>query len=619
MTEFGQTAPVTPRIYSTQASFAFTKTGLTSHMCRALATVGMEPIQQWWPYDALDPANAEIVLPNGTNATSTFIFPFDFPDASTFTVNGELWRPFIAVVAYYGNLASTGSLNQQNDYFRVDLGIRRDGAVSMTDSRSFFRQFNANWFGWGNQGDAHVINGSGGLGDLSTGCYVRKLDWKPWASGAFADNSTLNVRNFFIYLGAAGLFVYLGTGSTKDLFGSIMAAGFGFGGARLPGRGATIDPNLNRICPIVRIPLQETLGQVWNPATGALRVLIPAMQHDLTGTLNWTYADLWNLENSEIPLYPARNPNTLNSPRRLGSGQGAHILGRVVVVPKEQFASPTTLMGPINPRIITNDTRPTFAEMFTCPRLRFADITTPLGDYQDPDTLDNWRIVPHPAANYQLALYSENATITSTLSVGSKTLVGVLTYDLTSTSQTGTGAFPVGSPVTVASSPVGVSAAVVHNTIPGVASTARWTSPAAQDLLTADMTAFTGNGDLDLIWSFTPLVGDAIDSIYELQLDIRVRGGAEDTNNVQLLHTINGTLIATSLYDGTTSRALIATAGANTGHYAYNYVTYRALVVRDLSQSTAPIVLRFRAQRSNASDATVIEIKAIRVNRYRYV
>jgi hypothetical protein len=619
MSEFGQTLPALPQIYWTQAQFSFTKAGLTSHMCRALATVGMEPLQQWWPYDALDPANAEIVLQQGVNTTSTYIFPFDFPDASTFSINNELWRPFICVVAYYGNLATATGSNNQNDYFRVDLGIRRDGAITMADTRGRYRQFTAAHFGWGNQGDAVTLTGGGGLGDNSRGCFVFKPDWKPWASGAFVDNSLLNVRNFFVYLGPAGLFVYLGTGATRDLFGSIMAAGFAFGGARLPDRAITPDPNLNRICPIVHLPMLETNAQVYNSGNGFLRTIMPCMQHDLVSTLNWTNADLWNLENSEIPFYPARNPNTLSSPRRLSSGQGAHILGRVVTIPKEQFAATSILMGPVNPRITTSDTRPAFSEVFACPRFRFADVTAPLGDYEDPDTLENWRIVPHPAANMQVALYSENAVVASTLSVGNKTLVEVKSYDLTSTTQTGTGAFPIATPVTVVSVPSGMNALVSHVTISANVGTSRWQSPAATDLLTLDMTAFTNNDNLDLNWTMTPPGTDPMDSIYELQFDCRVRGGAEDTNNLQALNQVNGVFLNVAMFDGTTSRTLIATAGANASHYAFDYKTYTVQIVRDIAQTTGPITFRLRGARTNASDATVIEIKVIRINRYRYV
>lgn len=621
MTAFGQTQPPIPRIYQTQAQMSFTKTGLTSHMCRALATVGMVPLTQWWPYDALDPLNSEIVLTQGVNATSTYIFPFDFPDSSTFSINNELWRPYIAVVAYYGNVGSAVANNTHADYFRVDLGLRRDGATTMANN-VFGRWIatNGDQFGWGNQGGSvNLTTAISGSGYMSRGMFVLKPDWKPWASAAFVDNSLLNLRNFFVYLGPAGLFVYLGTGNTKDLFGSIMAAGFAFGGARLPGRESAQDPNLNRINPIVHLPMHETETEIWNQANGFLRCLIHGMQHDLTHTTALVFADLWNLENSEIPFYPDRRPGTVPSPRTLLSGQGAHILGRCVVIPKEQALSTTTLMGPINSRIIGSDTRPTFGEVFATPRFRFADITAPLGDFQDPDTLDNWRIVPHPQVGCQLALYSENASLISTLTFGAKTLLEIKSYDLTAITQTGTGAFPVGTPVTVVSVPAGMDAAVAHLAIPGGASTSRWVSPASQDLLTCDMTAFTANANLDLSWVMLPPITDPVDSIYEVQLDIRVRGGAEDTNAYVLLNTINGTATTISLFDGVNTRPVIATAGANTLHYAFDYKTYRASIARDVAAANAPLTLVFRASRINASDATVIEIKAIRVNRYRYV
>ena len=129
MTEFGQNNPAAPNIYWNQSFFAFTKTGFVSHMCRALKTVGMVPLTYWWPYDALDPANAEIVRTADSNNFSTDIFAFDFPDSSTFTINDNAgtpttWRPFICVVAYYGNFTSATSINQQSEFVRIESGIR---------------------------------------------------------------------------------------------------------------------------------------------------------------------------------------------------------------------------------------------------------------------------------------------------------------------------------------------------------------------------------------------------------------------------------------------------------------------------------------------------------------
>ncbi len=617
MAEFGQTAPTLPQIYWNQSTFQVTKAGLVSQLCRALATVGMVPLTNWWPYDALDPSNEEFV---GTvdAQNSTHIFAFDFPDASTFTINNELWRPFIAVVAHYGQLTSVAGSNFAfRDTLLVDMGIRRDGAVSMQDTRGRYRQFTANNFGWGLVSEQLSITGS--TTAHSSGCIIIKADWKPWASSVTGtDLSLLSIGNTFVYLGPSGLFVYLGSGNTKTQFGSILAAGFGFGGARLPERGLDVDPNLSRINPIIHMPMRETNAAVLPGAT-TLSSLGQGIQHDLKLTLNWYSQHLWNLENAELAFYSDRRSNTVPSPRRLSSGQGAHILGRVVVIPKEDFATPTTLYGPIVPTIASSDTRPTFAEVFAAPKFRFADLTAPLGDYQDPFTLLNWRIVPHPASGIQLALYSENKQEVSAFDVGTKTLLETALYDLTSTTQTGTGAFPVGSPVTVASVPSGRSAAVQHTTIPAAAATARWTSPAATDLLTTDMTAFTGNATLTLEWVFTVPGTDPEDSLYTVEFDCRIRGGAEDTNNLTVLYDVNGQGLNPSIFDGTTSRGSLATSGANALHYAFDYKTYSVNVPRNTNVAGSPILFRFQANRTNTSDATVIEIKNIKIKRFRYV
>ena len=620
MTEFGQTNPSVPQIYWDQTTRQFTKTGLVSHMCRALTTVGMVPLTQWWPYDALNTANAELPQIANDNTFSTQLFAFDFPDSSTFSIDNTLYRPIIVVASYYGNLTTATQSNRNDEMFRVDSAIRLDGATSMADTRARWRQFTPNFYGWGRYSDATVSTGLGGIGDLSRGMYIQKADWRPWSGAGQVDDSLLSVKNFFVYLGPAGLFIFLGDGATADLFGTIMAAGFAFGGARLPDRAATPDTNLNRINPILHMPLRETETEIWNPSTPRLRSYIHGMQHDLTPTLDLVAADLLNLENTEIPFYPDARPNTVPSPRALSSGQGAHILGRVVVIPKEQFSSTTTLMGPVNARIIGSDTRPLFSQVFACPNFRFADITAPMGTHQDPDTLLDWRIVPYPSVGMRLALYAENAVTTSVLDVGAKTLLSTLLYSLTSTTQTGTGAFPVGSPVTVVSVPGGVNASVVHNTIPGQASTSRWQSTASTDDLTCDMTAFTSTGQLDLIWTIQPSASDPVDSVYELVFDCRVRGGTEDAHGLAVSLGLNGGLIVGSITDGTTARTALRTAGANTGHYAYDYKTYTVSLVRDASLANSPLVFRFRADRVNdASDATVIEIKAIKVNRYRYV
>lgn len=616
MSEFGQSAPATPQIYSNQSLFQFTKSGLTHHICRALKTVGMVPLQPLWSYDALNPVNAEYEGIADNSAYSTYLFPFDFPDASTFEINAELWRPFIVVAHWFGALGTTSSQTRLEDHWLIHCGIRKDGATTLNDSRGRFRSYTTNWFGWGNENEIRTTVGTGGVGDLSRGMFINKPGWKPWASFGGSDQELLAVRNIFCYLGPAGLFVYLGSGSTRQQFGDTLAAGFGFAGARLPGRSVTPDPNLNRINPIICLPMRETETEVFDGTN--LRIDIQGMQFDQKSTLDWVRAELRNLENSEIPFYPDARPYSLPSPRKLPSGEGAHILGRVVVIPKNRFGDSADLYGPVEPSLAGNDTRPKFSEVFACPRLRFGDLNAPLGDYQDPDTLDNWRIVPWPAIGMTLGLYSENAVVTSTLDVGTLTLLETRDYDLTAVTATGTSAF--NPAVSVPSTPSGASASVVQGTINFGVNTSRWESPAATDLLTVDMSAFTVNTTLRIAWTITLPTGDPLDSVYELLFDARVRGGAEGANGFRVINTVAGVGRGVNLVDPSNNvLSYLRSAGANTSAAAYNFLTYRGGVVVNNNASTRTLILEFEADRTDSDDACVIEIQNIQVTRSRYL
>ena len=614
MAEFGQSLPALPQIYSNQALFQFTKMGFASHLAKMLVTVGMVPQVSLWPIDIL--AESEAALADSLDATSTHIFPFTFPDTESFSIANESWRPYVAIVVYLGGVASATSTGRQNDLLRLDSGIMRDGAASLADTRGRYRQFTTAHFGWGNQSDIPTTNGTGGVGDLSAGLYINKPDWKPYASStSVTDTSLLATRNLFAYLGRAGLFVFVGTGSSRTTFGDILAAGFAFGGARLPNRGAAVDPNLARVNPVVTLPMQETNALVYDGLR--LRALMQSMQHDLQSTLDWVWADVWNLENAEVPFYPSTAPQTVDSPRRLSSGTGAHIMGRIVTLPKEEFSNPTILYGPINARIASADTRPTFAQVFAAPYCRLCDLTAPLGDHEDPDTLENWRIVPYPSIGGTLGLYSENAQVSSVLDFGTRTLQGTRLYLLTSTS----GSFPTSTPLQIVSTPSGAVMDIVHvNAGDSGVSTARWASNSSVDDWVCDMTPMTANVQLDLELLVTLPVSDPADTTYELQFDLRIRGGTEGVNGLRVFHHISSTPIpVTMVQGGNTFTGLIGTAGANTGNARYDFQTYTGTIVRDSSASTSKIRIYLSADRNGAPDDTLIEVRNLRINRYRYL
>lgn len=616
MAAFGQSAPALPQIYTNQALFQFTKMGMASHLAKVLVTVGMEPRIDMWTVDLL--SVSEAVLESGNNNTSTHVFPFMFPDTTVFTIDNENWRPFIAIVVYLGGLTTAASSGKNKDYLRVDLGIMREGAVSQSDTRGRYRQFTTQFDGWGGQDENVSTNGTGAIGDLARGLAIFKPDWKPYESYAGAgDTELLSVKNIFCYLGPAGLFLYAGTGSTRDTFGNLMAAGFCFNADRLPGRAAAQDPNINRINPVLAMPLLETETEVYNGSR--LRFPLLGVQHDLEGSLSWVWADIWNLENAEIPFYPDQRPNTVPSPRELASGSGAHILGRIVTIPKALFTNSNILYGPVNPRITGTDTRPTFAQVFAAPRCRLCDITAPLGDYEDPDTLENWRIVPYPGIGATLGLYSENAQITSVLDFGAKTLIATRVYDFSSVS----GDLPnsSGTATTVASSPAGSTMSLIHNNQGsfGINST-RFESTAATDNLICDMTPFSASVELILDVEIAIPITDASDSVYELQFDLRIRGGDEGENYLRFRNSVRGTYLNFTFTQGANEYfAFVPSAGANTASPIYNFATYVATVVRDSNDAAAPIQLQLGAARNGTPDDTVIEIQAVRLNVYRYL
>ena len=632
MSEYGQSAPALPQIYSNQSTFQFTKAGLTHQICRVLATVGMVPITKLWPYDALNPANAERVLPTDR----TWLFFFDFPDTATFTVNGQTWRPFACVAMWTGNYALSSTNTVNYDTWRIDVGVRLSGEFIPANSFTRFSHTGdsgaGSFFGWGafNQAidvDDFSFNTTGNPYGNTLGLYIRKGDWKPFASHTNpATQDLITVRNIFCYLGPAGLFLYIGSQTNRSAFGDLIAAGFVFAGGRLPGRALQAnDFNLPRINPIVTLPMLDSpsisINNIWNGSR--LRTYLHGVQHDQNGHMDMVMADIWNLENAEIPLTPDMSPFTLESPRELTSGQGAHILGRMVVVPKERRLLTTEFVGPIRPGITSASTRPEWFEVFTAPRFRFGDKTAPLGDFEDPDTNENWRIVPHPMFG-TLALYSENAVVTSTTSVGTLTEQTPRSYSLTAVSETGSGAFS--STTNVVSTPAGATMHLLRNPAQAGVGNARWSSTAAIDELRLDMLDFTINGTLTEL-DFTidiPALEDP-EFVYELRFNARLRGaasmeGPQGVNPtfqpfpyVQFFVSSNGVL---------DSAWFIQCAGTNVSHSSYDFTTYNVPILRDGIAANNPIILRLRGgieTHAATSPSAVAEFNSFSLRAFKYI
>lgn len=633
MTQFGQTLPATPQIYSNGSLQQLTKTGMAHHLAKVLKTVGMVPMQSLWSYDVLneDPYYVELPLAGDINNRCTYCFPFEFPDTSTFSINNELYRPYIMLVYYIGNTNTVNNTGRNEDILRVDAGIMKDGIVSLgggtpgdflisgLDSRGRYREYNGNFWGWGGCEDFTNTGGGGAMGDLARGSFIQRGDWLPYASSTAVNHQRLTIQNTFCYLGPAGFFLYVGTGQDRTQFGNLMAIAMPFHGARLPDRAQTPDVNLNRINPLGYIPLNESESEVYNVGLRQADMLIHGMQHDLTFSLNWVTANLWNLENTEIAFNPDRRLNTVPSPREIAGGGGAHILGRMVVRPDHLFADVLELYGPVIPQIVSNDPRPTFSEVFAAPQFRFGDIIAPLGNFEDPDTLINWYIVPWPQFAMTIALYAENVNLGSVYATGTKTVVLTRTYSMSSVDETGTGAFL--TEVNVVGSPVGATLDLLRGAVEFGTNTARWNSNAAEDRIYAQMSPCSNNTGHTLNLTFNVPITDTLDTVHEVRYEARCRGGAEDKNGFFASFLVNGLFLGFAVANpGGTKFSRIFSAGANTLHTSWNYVEYNSVILlRDNTATDGAIRVTWRFQRDDANDACLCEIQNLRLLSYRYI
>lgn len=409
MTEFGQSLPATPQVYNDQTLYSFTKAGFISHLTRALETVGMVPIRQSWPWDPT--SEPERVVPDDNGVAH--IFSFDYPDTSTFSVNNTLYRPCLQVGAWFGNFTNSSGSTNTNNYLLIQDAVRPDGQFNLDEVFTMRRRRTpaTTNFGWSNGTD--VITS---WTDVD-GADLFLQDWKPYDSFVGNDQNLLNVQNFYVYLGPAGLFIFVGTGSARTQFGSHLACGFVFGGGRIPNRELVPDTNLNRINPVIPLFLRASgaANDQYDTDTGIYNSLIHGIQFDLKSTLTPVRCQLFNLENVEIPIYPDYGPFTVPSPRPVGGGSGAHILGRLIQVPTSREDNASDLYGPTESQLSANEVRPSFGDVYTAPGFRFVDRSAPLGLSEDPITLTDWYLVPTYNTDQQIALDVENVSEVSAL------------------------------------------------------------------------------------------------------------------------------------------------------------------------------------------------------------
>lgn len=607
MTEFGQN--LLPRIYQDNSFRAFSKAGMLSHFVRALQTVGMVPLTSVWPFDPI--SQPEFAIQEG----NVYVFPFDYPDDGgllTYSVNGTLYRPCMAVVVGHGNENVTTNTGRIEKSLLWDAAIRIDGAVSMDKVYPMSR--------------TRGVSGLSGFGLPSSvvtttyqnqaGGAVTKEDWLPYAGSAALNNQTLPVGHWFVYLGPGGLFVYAGSGSTRAAFGDLLAGSVMFGGARIPGRAkpVTEDSNLGRMNPTIPMWFVETNatagGSSFYSTSSSdplferiFRPKIHRMQADLKFTEDIVDSWLFNLENVEYPIFPLYQPDTRPSPREISTGGGGHILGIPLHVPDGREDDAADKFGPVVPELNASEVRPLYSDVFYTPGARFCDVTAPLGLHTDPNTNLDWVLVPTYNSGQLIGVLHENGSTVDALDVLTLTPTGSDYYDMSPNGWNS--AFP--------------TAVIVTET--GTATTV-WDDDPGTDRQVFTVPSLSGTRDYQVEWDVTVAALDPDDTQYQLSFSAFNRddpqGGSnpsEGVNELTFDYFFNGSWVTV---------LTIECAGANAayvnseGQLSYTPQTYTTFIPRETSQQTPRFLIRWGV-RGDTLRTCNGEVTTITINKFRYL
>lgn len=596
-----------PKIYRLIANESFSKVAFVSRLCKALVTVGMIPLVSTWPFDV-------IAEPERVTADGVYLFAFDYPDNGTFRVGQTLYRPCIVVALYIGETSTTTNPTRLVNYVVVEEALRADGAVTLANIRNktYDRGSTANQ-GFGTSlSQTHAAT----FPD-SEGGEIQKADWLPYVGFGGTDLSPISTGHWFVYLGPGGLFIYIGTDTTRAAFGDRMSIGFMSLGERIEGRALPVleDGNLNRLNPMVYFPMRATGSgsDIWNTQggnefLGILRTKVHGMQHNTKTSLAPVDAFLLNLENVEYPLFPSYAPDTRPSPREVEAGVGAHILGVPVLIPDALESDANNLFGPLVPTLAADAVRPKYSEVFTGRGFRLCDISAPLGQFVDPYTNLNWYLVPTYNTNQQVGLSIEPSTpstITDVLDFGVLSLSDVDIYSLTGADGWTNGVFA--TPVTITPN-VGQS---------------WWNDDSVLDKMEFVVPASASTQTSDVEWIFSIDAGDPPDTVYQLQFNALNRddpqAGAGDPEgfNALTLDVFNNGAFVTGV--------TIECAGNNpayvnsAGKLSYSSQTYTVFVTKDTSTTTPRLRVRWRQNRNGSNRACNGEVSAIRINKFRYL
>ena len=591
----------TPRVYQEVDVFSFSKVGFTSRICRMLDTVGMVPMTGLWPFDIFENPEQEV-----DNTFTPYVFPFDYPDTGTFTISSTTYRPCVVVVMWIGDLNANTNITFIQNNMAVIPAIRVAGnATTLDDIRVPGRERGVANNGYG----VSNLTIDLALGDVG-GSFVGLSTWRPFEGHGFTDDDTIAVGNLFAYLGPGGLCLHIGSGPQRASFGDLLALQLIASGSRIPGRALpeVSDFNLNRINPMIPFYLVEegNASDVWDTGVnseflGILRGKTHGMQFNVKFTTSLIQSFMFNLENIEVPIFPAYAPDTLNSPRALSGGGGGHILGRLVHVPDHEENDDGDKYGPVIPSLASDDVRPEFYEVFTSPGFTFCDKSAPLGEFEDPLTLLNWRIVPAYNTQSLIGLLVEGGTTVSALDTLSKQQTGSDAYDMTASGWSSS--FP--TPVTITETRAGTPGTygIWDDNHPGL------------DRQSFDNPPSPGTDNEEILWEIQLNASDPISTFYELSWsasnreDPQRNGDAQGTNPLTVEYLFNGSfLIAHTLLN----------AGTDTTDPAYNLAPYTVNIPKDTSSGDPHLRIRWRTSGANNIGA-IGEVEDIVINKFRYL
>lgn len=567
MTEYGQS--LANKVVHLTGVLTYSKLGFAEVLCKALRDVGMVFLPSISTYDIFDAANSEKSTgwSTGDNLVNFF---FDFPSSETFVIAGVQYRPIFGINASI-NTGATGSVGSQyTNSLTVRLGYRRADRIARSDFRTFhyFRISSGN-NGFGTTGDSVTSSSEDGA-FFPTDAQVGTV-WRAYSSLVQTNSALRTFGSVYVYLGKAGLFLFVGGGTSRFDFNNHLSFGCAFAGGRLPGAGRSRIPaqdvNLNRINPTFPMPFKSTHDDFNNG--GVLRGPVTGMQYNLKSLAEGNvFSYLFNLENVEQPLFPSLVAHTLRSPR-IVNGQGRFILSQPVHVPQHNLANTTDLYNVVDTQIDSSSIRPQWEDCFTCPALRFGDktVTTP-AEYEDPISGTNWFLVNHNATNTAIALHYEGRIIANVVTTPpAYTTVDTDSYDMT------TGGFAAAFPTTV--------------TITNTSTAPTWAADAGQNSASVTRVLSTSSGNRDITFAIAVDPTDLADTLYELSVDLRIQRTAGPGT-----HTLS--LITPTVTGGTQTAASVSVTvtGSNAAQPEFNYQTFTVPLVR-AQDGTFTITIRF--------------------------